>query len=608
MTYLSFHLWFTLPPLVALAVLRARPADVPWRRAVAVGAGLSGLALVYTLPWDAYLVARGVWTYGSGRVLATVAGVPVEEVLFFVLQTALVTLWTLALMRWAGTPRAPRRVRAAQVIGAAAGLALAAGGVALALHPRTLYLGLILAWAGPPLAIQWGWGLDLLMRQWRVWLGGIATPALYLATVDAIAIRDGVWTIAAGTSTGWTVGGLPFEEALFFVVTSALVVQGVLLGLDLLARQDGPAGGRTVPAGRVGAGAPVAEAAAAPAAAWFSGPAAPAAVRGAVGQRVLWPSRFALAALIPFGPLSASWPPAVLVAPLVASLVVFGLPHGAVDPFVLSRTPAGRIAVSAGYLAVVGAALAVWAWVPVASALAFLVLTWVHWGLGDLHTMIAFDGAIHLRTRAQRMATVVVRGGLPMLVPLVASPDVYRRVVGWMAGALGTGGAGLGAAEVLFRPDVRLALGAFFGVFAVGTLAVGRRRAGPTGRRAWRLDAAETAGLAAFFALVEPLLAVGLYFCLWHAPRHIARLVSWSPAAVDRIARGDGRGAGAGFALRAAPGTVGALALVGLLWALVGQHATLGAAVGLYLAVVASLTVPHAAVVSWMDRAEGLWR
>ncbi len=37
---------------------------------------LSGLALVYTTPWDNFLVYRGIWAYPSGRVLATLGSGP----------------------------------------------------------------------------------------------------------------------------------------------------------------------------------------------------------------------------------------------------------------------------------------------------------------------------------------------------------------------------------------------------------------------------------------------------------------------------------------------------------------------------------------------------
>jgi lycopene cyclase domain-containing protein len=83
-TYLQFHLVFTLPPLLLLALLTWRAfyrGRVPRAGLVALGVHVL-LALLYTTPWDNYLVARGVWGYGEGRVLFTlglgaVRGVPV---------------------------------------------------------------------------------------------------------------------------------------------------------------------------------------------------------------------------------------------------------------------------------------------------------------------------------------------------------------------------------------------------------------------------------------------------------------------------------------------------------------------------------------------------
>ena len=238
MTYLAFHLAFTLPPLAALVLFRRLPAGVTAARAAGVTAGLAALAFVYTLPWDASLIARGVWGYPDGRVLATLAGVPVEELAFFAIQTAIAGLWTLRVMERSGHGAAlPHRGgRSAQVAGGLFGLALTALGVALLARRGRSTSGSSSRGPGPPLAVQWGWGLDRLLGRRRVWALGIAAPALYLCIVDAAAIRDGIWHIAPATSTGWMLGGLPVEEALFFVVTSALVAQGVLLALDLLAR------------------------------------------------------------------------------------------------------------------------------------------------------------------------------------------------------------------------------------------------------------------------------------------------------------------------------------------------------------------------------------
>lgn len=59
-------------------------------------------------------------------------------------------------------------------------------------------------------------------------------PTLYLWVADRIALALGIWHISDRFTTGLAHGGLPLEEALFFVVTNLLVVQGLILMLHTL--------------------------------------------------------------------------------------------------------------------------------------------------------------------------------------------------------------------------------------------------------------------------------------------------------------------------------------------------------------------------------------
>ena len=52
---------------------------------------LSFIALIYTTPWDNYLVYKKVWDYGKDRILFTIFYVPFEEYCFFILQPLLIT-------------------------------------------------------------------------------------------------------------------------------------------------------------------------------------------------------------------------------------------------------------------------------------------------------------------------------------------------------------------------------------------------------------------------------------------------------------------------------------------------------------------------------------
>ncbi|WP_276270627.1 lycopene cyclase domain-containing protein [Haloarcula litorea] len=228
LTYLQFHALLVVPALVGLALtVRYRLGS---RRTVLGGTALlSGLALVYTTPWDAYLVARGAWRYGDGTVLVRFLGVPLGEYLFFVLQPLGVGLWV-ARFGVDTTPplRTPLPSRA---LGALAAGAVAAAGIALLGAPSGLYLGSLLAWSAPILAIQWAFGWPFLAREWRVVAVGTLVPTLYLWLVDRLAIRLGIWTLSDELTTGVVVPllGLPIEEAVFFLLTSLFVVQGLVL-------------------------------------------------------------------------------------------------------------------------------------------------------------------------------------------------------------------------------------------------------------------------------------------------------------------------------------------------------------------------------------------
>jgi lycopene cyclase domain-containing protein len=164
----------------------------------------------------------------------TLGWVPLEEYLFFVLQTLLAGLVVLRLLRaWpAAAPRErPRRLWLAPVAALAIPWLAAAGALAAAWKPGT-YLGLELVWALPPIALQLALGADVLWRSRRVVALGLVPVTLYLCVADALAIHAGVWSIAPAQSLNVFLGGLPVEEAVFFLLTNALVVFGLALALS----------------------------------------------------------------------------------------------------------------------------------------------------------------------------------------------------------------------------------------------------------------------------------------------------------------------------------------------------------------------------------------
>ena len=232
MSYLAFDLVLVALPAVLLMLGRS------WRPLLGPVAVLAPVALLWTAPWDEHLVRTGVWTYAPDAVVARIGSVPAEEYGFVVLEVLLVAAWA---VRTGALPPPPVRpaelVAGARSRGAAAWLAVAVVVVALALAGGHLrYLGLLLLWIGPPMALQRAVAGDLLRARRRARLAVALPCALWLCTADRLALADGIWAITPASSTGVLLLGLPLEEALFFVLTCTLVADGLLLAADPQAR------------------------------------------------------------------------------------------------------------------------------------------------------------------------------------------------------------------------------------------------------------------------------------------------------------------------------------------------------------------------------------
>jgi lycopene beta-cyclase len=237
LTYAGVHAVFILPPILILGWLAFRRDNAWWGvRPLSGLAIMIGLAVVYTTPWTNHLIPNGVWWYGDGVVLATIWHTPIEEYLFFVLQPMLTAFWLFQLPAVVDRPLAIPTAH--RVIGAIGGVTIAGIGWLLTDGLSTYYLGWLLVWAGPILAVQWAFGLTSLWAVRRRLAIALAVPTAYLWLVDRIAIELGVWTISDTYTTGYALGGLPIEEMLFFFVTNLFVVQGIVLYIWVLDTVD----------------------------------------------------------------------------------------------------------------------------------------------------------------------------------------------------------------------------------------------------------------------------------------------------------------------------------------------------------------------------------
>ena len=247
MTYFSFLLHFlVIPILVFLAITywdhknKKQIADFQNGRAVWIGIGIHILlAVIYTTPWDNYLVATSVWYYSPKLVTGWVIGyVPIEEYTFFVLETILSGLWwwflaqrySFASSLPGGEGFAPNKKLVYRSTCLLAPLWFLSTYLLFFGEPKWTYLSLILFWALPPIFVQLLFGADILWHYGKLVFWGIVVPGTYLSLMDIVALKETTWSISASQTTGVLFFGiLPLEEVLFFFITNMLIIFGLTL-------------------------------------------------------------------------------------------------------------------------------------------------------------------------------------------------------------------------------------------------------------------------------------------------------------------------------------------------------------------------------------------
>ncbi|KAI8944040.1 hypothetical protein F4801DRAFT_281317 [Xylaria longipes] len=200
------------------------------------------VAFFATLPWDSYLIRRGIWTYPPDAILGPrLFGIPAEELFFFIIQTYITTLLYILFNkpilhsqyltnREDSSPKA-RRIRSVGQLLLSAAILI--GAILVGKGGKGTYLGLILIWAGPFVLLTWTFSGYFLLRLPSACIAiPICVPTLYLWIVDELSLGRGTWAIESGTKLGWCLwGNLELEEAVFFLATNALIVFG-LVGFD----------------------------------------------------------------------------------------------------------------------------------------------------------------------------------------------------------------------------------------------------------------------------------------------------------------------------------------------------------------------------------------
>ncbi len=253
---------------------------------------------------------------------------------------------------------------------------------------------------------------------------------------------------------------------------------------------------------------------------------------------------------------------------LVAIVILLGVPHGALDGEIcrtLLRPRFGRMwfPMFAGpYLLLFGLVLICWQVAPCATLLAFLLASAWHFGSEDAAPC---GGGLE----------ILVRGGLPIVLPLLVHPAATLALLGTMARV------------TLVLAGWERAVGQ--GWLVLATLWIAAAVAGGHWRRL-----GEPLLLAMPFVALPPLPAFVIYFVCVHAPAHTGRLIEDAVRA-PRIH--DSRSA----VLLALPITALTLLIGAMLWPMFPGTVS-SRLVSLTFQMLAALTLPHMLLDLLLDR------
>jgi lycopene cyclase domain-containing protein len=245
MTYFGFLFRFLITPILILCAItwweykKKKPAQ-GFRNGGVVWIGIIVhvlLAVLYTTPWDNYLVATGVWYYNPNLVTGIILGyVPIEEYTFFVLETVLAGLWWWFLVRHIAPPNQEFKPNKSLIY--VSGVVLVSLWVIFTTiffskdQPLT-YLSITLFWALPAILPQILFGADIIWHHRKLVATATLFPGTYLSLIDIIALKSTTWSISHEQTTGILFFGiLPLEEVVFFFVTNILIAFGMTLLLS----------------------------------------------------------------------------------------------------------------------------------------------------------------------------------------------------------------------------------------------------------------------------------------------------------------------------------------------------------------------------------------
>ena len=270
-----------------------------------------------------------------------------------------------------------------------------------------------------------------------------------------------------------------------------------------------------------------------------------------------------------------------VVVALIALAV--GIPHGALDHLVtLPRSSAAKMAVFIFiYVAVaIAAVVALLTW-SVIGFIGVVVMSAVHFGIGDAAFISEIDRRSVDRKPFQKYLYAAAAGTLPVVVPLVSEKSnlalekVNPELLDWHQG---------------LNNDLMLWTMVLTAVVLLRL--VQKRRDG---------EAIDLVLLYLLAVTAPPLVAFAVYFGCWHALRHTARLTLTLPNSQAAFAEGNLKRAFIKAVLPGTPALIGTFVVAAAIVIFRGDSLD-DQFLWVSLVVVWALTVPHMAVTARLDR------
>jgi Brp/Blh family beta-carotene 15,15'-monooxygenase len=269
------------------------------------------------------------------------------------------------------------------------------------------------------------------------------------------------------------------------------------------------------------------------------------------------------------------------VVALIALAV--GIPHGALDHLVtLPRSSATKMAVFIFiYVAVaIAAVVALLTW-SVIGFIGVVVMSAVHFGIGDAAFISEIDRRSVDRKPFQKYLYAAAAGTLPVVVPLVSEKSnsalekVNPELLDWHQG---------------LNNDLMLWTMVLTAVVLLRL--VQKRRDG---------EAIDLVLLYLLAVTAPPLVAFAVYFGCWHALRHTARLTLTLPSSQAAFAEGNLKRAFIKAVLPGTPALIGTFVVAAAIVIFRGDSLD-DQFLWVSLVVVWALTVPHMAVTARLDQ------